>query len=159
MVRVAGCVVRLVAWLVAWLVAGIAGLAGGAGAWAGAVPLTAHRGALIVQVTVNDRFEGRFLLDTGASYCVVSKEVAREAKIRGRTGGDRVQLMTANGPIDANLGEAREVEVGDARARDVVVAVVDEDPAPGLDGVLGLSFLGRFRYTVDAAKGTLVLKK
>lgn len=153
--RVAGDVVRRIARLAL----GLAGLAAGAAAWAGAVPLTAHRGALIVQVTVNDRFTGRFLLDTGASYCVVSKEVAREAKIRGRTGGDRVQLMTANGPVDATLGEAREVEVGEVRARDVVVAVVDDAPVPGLDGVLGLSFLGRFRYTVDAAKGTLVLKK
>ncbi|WP_025323842.1 retropepsin-like aspartic protease family protein [Deferrisoma camini] len=123
------------------------------------VPLENHGGALVAQVTVNRRFTGRFLVDTGATYCVVSKEVARKAKIRGRVGGKRVRLVTANGEIEASLGEARRVDVGRARARDVAVAVVDADPVPGLDGILGLSFLERFRYTLDPEAGLLVLEK
>lgn len=123
------------------------------------VPLTAHGHALVVEATLNDRFTGRFLVDTGATFCVVSKEVARQAKVKGRTGGERLRLMTANGPVDAVLGEARKVEAGGAAARDVAVAVMDDDPVPGLDGILGLSFLGRFTYTVDAEAGVLRLKR
>jgi len=123
------------------------------------VPLTAHGHALVVEATLNDRFTGRFLVDTGATHCVVSKEVARQAKVKGRTGGDRLRLMTVNGPVEAVLGEARKVEAGGATARDVAVAVLDGDPVPGLDGILGLSFLGQFTYTVDAEAGVLRLRR
>ncbi len=126
---------------------------------AGDVPLIAHGGALLVEATLNGRFTGRFLLDTGATYCVVSREVARQAKVRGRTSGETVRLLTANGPVDANLGEVRKVELGGDSARDVEVAVMDEDPVPGLDGLIGLSFLDRFTYTVDRENATLRLER
>lgn len=127
-------------------------------ALAATVQLEAHGGALVAEVTLNGRFTGRFLVDTGATYCVVTAEVARRAKIRGRIGGEKIRLVTANGVIEASLGEARKVEVGEAAARDVPVAVVKDDPVPGLDGILGLSFLGRFRYAVDPEAGVLVLE-
>lgn len=141
------------------LVALIAALLLATTAAASEVPVTTHRGMLLVRATLNDRFEGTFLLDTGATYCVVSKEVAREAKLKGRMGGERVRLMTANGPIEARLAEAREVLVGRVKARDVEVAVVDDAPLPGLDGILGLSYLGRFTWKLNSKAGTLSLER
>ncbi len=123
------------------------------------IPLDSHGGALIVSATVNNRLSGSFLLDTGATFCVLSKDAARKAKIRGRVSGDRVELMTASGPLEAVLGEARKVEVGREVARDVTFAVVDGDPVPGLEGIIGLSFLENFRYTVDSAGGVLRLDR
>ena len=123
------------------------------------VPLADHGGGLVVEVSLNRRFTGRFLLDTGAAYCVVSKRTARKAALRGRIGGDRVRLVTAAGTIDAVLAKARRVDAGRASARDVTVAVVDGEPVPGLDGVLGLSFLERFTYTVDRGGGVLRLAR
>jgi clan AA aspartic protease (TIGR02281 family) len=123
------------------------------------VPLEAHPGALIVEATFNRRLTGRFLLDTGATYCVMSEKVARQAKIRGRSSGEKLDLLTANGPVQANLGLARKVEIGAAAARDVAVAVVRDDPVHGLDGIIGLSFLENFVYTVDTATGILQLKE
>jgi len=137
--------------LAALMLAGVPAAAGTA------VPLEGRGGGLVVEVSLNRRFTGRFLLDTGAAYCVVSKRTARRASLRGRLGGDRVRLITAAGPIDAVLAEARRVAVGRAVARDVTVAVVDREPVPGLDGVLGLSFLERFTYTVDRSGGVLRL--
>jgi clan AA aspartic protease (TIGR02281 family) len=123
------------------------------------VPLKAHGGALIVEAALNGRYVGRFLLDTGATYCVVSDDVAREARIRGHRGGDPIRLMTINGPVEANLGEARKIEVGTVSARDVEVAVTKDPPVPGLAGILGLSFLGRFTYSVDTRAGVLRLRR
>ncbi len=134
-------------------------LVGAAIGGAGDVPLEGHGAALIVEATLNGRFTGRFLVDTGATYCVVSKEVGRRAKVRGRGGGEKVRLVTANGVIEASLGEARKVKVGRHAARDVEVAVVDDDPLPGLDGILGLSFLSQFTYSVDPEAGVIRLER
>src|SRR5437867_7812744 len=39
---------------------------------------------LVVQATINQSISGRFILDTGATYCVVSKETAAAANLDGR---------------------------------------------------------------------------
>ncbi len=122
------------------------------------IPLEVRAGSLVVEATFNRRFTGRFLLDTGATYCVLDEEVARRAKIKGRSGGEEIRLLTANGPVRAHLGEARKVELGGAAARDVAVAVVADIPVHGLDGIIGLSFLQGFVYTVDPAAGVLRLE-
>jgi len=123
------------------------------------IPLKGHGRMLVVEATINDRLTGRFLLDTGATFCVVSKDTARRAMIKGRAGDRKIRLTTASGVIEAALAEARKVEVGRATARDVEVAVVDDDPTPGFDGLLGLSFLNRFSYSIDPEKGVLRLKR
>jgi clan AA aspartic protease (TIGR02281 family) len=123
------------------------------------IPLKGHGRALVVEATLNDRFTGKFLLDTGATFCVVTKDTARNAMIKGRTGGKKLRLMTAAGPIEATLAEARKVELGSSSARDVEVAVVEDDPTPGFAGLIGLSFLGRFKYSIDSEQGVLRLEK
>ena len=142
------------------LVALAAVLLGGASAWAAEeIPLKGHGRALVVEATLNERYTGKFLLDTGATFCVVTRDTARDAMIKGRTGGKKLRLMTAAGPIEATLAEARKVELGSSSARDVEVAVVEEDPTPGFAGLIGLSFLGRFKYSIDSEKGVLRLEK
>ncbi|HSH69892.1 MAG TPA: retropepsin-like aspartic protease [Deferrisomatales bacterium] len=122
------------------------------------VPLEVRTGSLVVEANFNRRFTGRFLLDTGATYCVLGEEVARQARIKGRSGGEEIRLLTANGPVRAHLGEARKVELGRAAARNVAVAVVADNPVHGLDGIIGLSFLQGFVYTVDVEAGVLRLE-
>jgi clan AA aspartic protease (TIGR02281 family) len=114
---------------------------------------------IIVEATINQRVTGRFLLDTGASYCVISKETASAANLSGRKDGRKVHMTTASGAlIEATIGEARRVEIGDAVAREVEVAVVDGNPFPGFQGLIGLSFLQRFKYSVDSRNGVLQLE-
>jgi hypothetical protein len=57
---------------------------------------------LFVRGTVNERREGYFLLDTGASYSAVSKTVARELKISQRL-AERVPLQGGTTELDAPL--------------------------------------------------------
>jgi clan AA aspartic protease (TIGR02281 family) len=114
---------------------------------------------LIVEASINQRLSGRFVLDTGASYCVVTKETAKDAGLSGRTDGRKVQMATANGAIvEATLGQARRIDMGDAVARDVDIAIVDRDPTPGFMGLIGLSFLQNFKYSVDSSRGVLLLE-
>jgi Aspartyl protease len=57
---------------------------------------------LFVRGTVNERREGYFLLDTGASYSAVSKTVARELKLSEAL-AERVPLQAGTTELDAPL--------------------------------------------------------
>ncbi len=123
------------------------------------VPIEGSGRVIIVEATINQRVTGRFLLDTGASYCVISKDTANSANLSGRKDGRKVRMTTASGAqMEATVGQARRVEIGDAVARDVEVAVVDGNPFPGFQGLIGLSFLQRFKYSVDSRSGVLLLE-
>src|SRR5437773_906042 len=112
------------------------------------VPVHGKGTVLIVDASINQRPVGRFLLDTGASYCVIGKRMATDVLLQGRSDGRKIQLSAASGMIDGRLGTARRIDVGDAVARDVDVVVVEKDPFPGIDGILGLSFLRSFKYSI-----------
>jgi clan AA aspartic protease (TIGR02281 family) len=120
------------------------------------VPVTGHGKALVVSGTINQRLSGHFLLDTGASYCVLGKGAAKEAGVQ--PDGRKVLLTTAHGVVQATVGTARRIDLGDAVARDVEVAVVDEPPLPGLEGILGLSFLQNFKYAIAADGRSILLE-
>jgi clan AA aspartic protease (TIGR02281 family) len=122
------------------------------------VPVQGKGSVLIVDASINQRITGRFILDTGASYCVIGKRMAVDALLQGRSDGRKVQLSTASGVIEGTVGSARRIDVGDAVARDVDVVVLDKDPFPGVDGILGLSFLRSFKYSIDSANGLLLLE-
>jgi len=52
------------------------------------------------------------------------------------------------------------ISVSDAEARNVTAAVHDlPDAPPGVEGLLGLTFLDKFLVTLDAAKGELHLRR
>jgi len=122
------------------------------------VPVDGKGRHLIVDASINQRVSGRFLVDTGATHCVISKQLAKDVLLTGRNDGEKIRVQTANGIVEATMGEARRIDIGDAVARDVPVAVMDQDPVPGLDGLIGLSFLQRFKYSVDSARGVLLLE-
>lgn len=111
------------------------------------VPLQGDGKTWTVRATLNGSVEGRFLLDTGASYCVISQSIARRLELR--PSGERVTLVTANGQVTAPLVTIRYFDLGVNRARDVK-AVVHDAVRPPLDGIVGLSFLNNFAYVIDA---------
>jgi len=122
------------------------------------VPVDGRGRHLIVDASINQRVSGRFMVDTGATHCVISKQMANDVSLSGRKDGEKIRVQTANGVVEATMGEARRIDIGDAVARDVPVAVMDRDPVPGLDGLIGLSFLQRFKYSVDSERGVLLLE-
>ena len=122
------------------------------------VPIEGSGKILIVEASINQRATGRYIVDTGATYCVISQERAKELSLAGRKDGEKIRVATANGIVQATLGEARRIDLGDAVARDVAVAVMDGDPVPGFDGLIGLSFLQRFKYSVDSTERILKLE-
>lgn len=127
--------------------------------WAGGamteVPLESNGSSWFVRATINGTQRGLFLVDTGASLCVLAPAMASKLSIR--SGGDTVELHTANGVVKAPLVRLSSVDVGGNRARDVQ-AVVHGAVGPPLDGIIGLSFLNEFSYAVDPRRRVLRLR-
>jgi clan AA aspartic protease (TIGR02281 family) len=99
---------------------------------------------------------GPMLIDTGASYCVLTRGTARKlglAPRRHRT----IPVATANGQVDADLVALDALEIRDARLAGVDAVIMDAVEPP-LIGIIGLNFLTQFRFSVDLAGGTLRLE-
>jgi len=120
-----------------------------------AVPLVQSGRGWVLDARLNDRVAGRFLLDTGATSCVITPLLAGQLGLFPPT--RFTQVETAAGPVRAGVVRLRSVSVGSTRAVAVQALVIDELEA-GLDGVLGLNFLDRFTYAVDPRRGLLELR-
>jgi clan AA aspartic protease (TIGR02281 family) len=109
----------------------------------------------MVHATINGKTRALFLLDTGASYCVVAPSLARELALPPT--GSFATVLTANGAVRAPVVRLRSLEIGGTHAFDVQ-AIVHDAVGPRIDGVLGLNFLNRYRYSVDAERRLLELE-
>jgi aspartyl protease family protein len=119
------------------------------------VALDGDGAAWLVRATLNGKVKGLFLLDTGASVCVIVPGLAR--RLGAEPTGLEAELRTANGVVRAPVVRLRSVDVGGNRARDVV-AVVHAAVAPPIDGVIGLSYLNNFSYAIDPRRRVLRLR-
>jgi clan AA aspartic protease (TIGR02281 family) len=119
------------------------------------VPLRGDGTSWLVQATINGRAQGLFLLDTGASYCVITPGLARELALSPT--GSFATVLTANGAVKAPIVRLRSLELNGTRAQDVQ-AIVHDAVGPKLDGVIGLNFLNRYRYAVDPQRRELELE-
>jgi predicted aspartyl protease len=111
-------------------------------------------GVWIVPIVINGVHQGRFLLDTGSSVVVVSPAFA--ASIPLADSRDAVELQTLGGRTRGQASTVASLRVGTAELHDLPVVI--HDPGPGLDGILGNTFLSHYRLTVDADRRQLTLR-
>jgi clan AA aspartic protease (TIGR02281 family) len=119
-----------------------------------AVPLQRDGHAMLVEALVSDTVRARLLLDTGAEFTVLSTAAARRLAVNL---GDAaiIPLRSASGVFFAPMIKVPSITVGDAAAYDVEVIV--HDATPGLDGLLGMSFLDNFLVTISTSNARLIL--
>ena len=120
------------------------------------VRLTKRINSMIVEVVINEKYRGHFVVDSGADVCVIKPEIARAAGIdlsHSRT----VQFGSSSGVGVAKLTKIKTLRVGDVREHDVDVFV--NDMPVESDGLLGMSFLNRFNFSLNPTKGVLELSK
>jgi tetratricopeptide (TPR) repeat protein len=109
------------------------------------IPFKDAEGVKLLTATVND-VSGTFILDSGATYLSVTTAFSDKAKIN-RNAAVRLPMTVVGGTVQVTLGTASAVVVGNAEARNVTVAVVQDSREPfgaRIDGLLGMSFLARF---------------
>jgi clan AA aspartic protease (TIGR02281 family) len=119
-----------------------------------AVPLRRDGNAMLVEALVGGTLRTRLLLDTGAEFTVLSTAAARHLALNLGNAAV-IPLRSASGVFFAPMIKVPSIAVGDAAAYDVEVVV--HDATPGLDGLLGMSFLDNFLVTISASDAKLML--
>jgi len=115
------------------------------------VPIGRAGQTIIVSASING-VQGRFVLDTGATFVALKRSFAQRAKVEVDDGSS-LRLNTANGIAEARRGHAKTVTLKRLSAQNVALVVQTDDRATygdKVDGLLGMSFLSRFDMTIDA---------
>ena len=119
------------------------------------VSLRQSGNSFIVSATLNGSYEALFVLDTGASITTISKDAAAKLRIKITPDTPVLSLQTANGIIDAPLIKLKSISVGGRKEKDMMAVVLDVEP--GFTGLLGLTFLNEFNYSVNPNDQVLIL--
>lgn len=123
------------------------------------VPLEKEGHTYYVRVKVNKKQEARLVLDTGASLVQISSALARRAGV-DISRGEAIQVILADGGArTARKVRLKEVGASWAKVKDVEAVLVDGDTTEDSGGLLGMSFLGQFNFSIDTEDHRLVLWK
>ncbi|MFH1779060.1 MAG: retropepsin-like aspartic protease [Candidatus Omnitrophota bacterium] len=123
------------------------------------IALVKSSGNLVVEVKLNDTVMCLMAVDTGASLVTISRSIASQLEID--FGGERneIEMLLADGSkAKARMVNLKSVAVGNSRAEDILAAVMDRAPGPGIDGLLGMSFLDNFSVKIDSVNNALILE-
>jgi aspartyl protease family protein len=118
------------------------------------ISYTSRGGSMIVHGKVNG-VPIRFVVDTGASLVSIPSSIAERAGV-SISDARRVKLHTANGVTSAPLVKLDQV-IADNIAIEGVMAVVQDLSAPDL-GLLGMSFFGQHKMTIDHERNVITLE-
>ncbi|MCC9640940.1 TIGR02281 family clan AA aspartic protease [Rhodopirellula sp. JC740] len=119
------------------------------------IPLEKERsGSMHVTVSVNNQTV-RMMVDSGATLVTLPASVARELDISIPADAKRLRLVLANGDeLSAQRVTLESVRVGQFEAKDVECAILEPIEAK-VEPLLGMSYLGEFKFEIDAVQKTL----
>jgi clan AA aspartic protease (TIGR02281 family) len=120
-----------------------------------AVDLFRKHELLLAEVILNGRLKQYFIVDTGASFTLINRPTARELGITIDESTPFIPIFTASSLIFTPLVTLQSIRVGEAEVENVDVLIHDmpSDSA----GLLGNSFLNKFRVTLDSVNGKMTL--
>jgi predicted aspartyl protease len=107
-----------------------------------------------VDVMINGQGPFRFLVATGVDTSIVSPKLA--ARLQLAANGETV-LRTGGFPTRLPTAVVHSLALGGVEAQDLPVVIAQ--PPDENDGMLGSSFLGQYRVTLDYPAARLTLEK
>ena len=110
--------------------------------------------SLAVPTLINGKTMATFLVDTGASYTVITPRMAKKAGIVITADTPRISMATANGVVQAPLVTLDKIAIGQVEVENIQVVV---QPLGGandvlLAGLLGMNFFKNMDLTVRQNK-------
>ncbi len=123
------------------------------------VPMKKEGLSYFVDVKLEDKTHAVFLLDTGASVVQISKAMAKKLKIK-TVQGLTIPVQLAGGQmVPGRPVMLKKVSVGGVVVENVKAVVLETDQLSLKEGLLGMSFLEHFVFSIDTQKSQLILEK
>jgi clan AA aspartic protease (TIGR02281 family) len=120
----------------------------------------APSGLILVDAVLNGNISTKMVFDTGADIVVITEKLAGKLNQDIAGSGEEITLHTNCGDISGQTFSLNKIELGSvskANVRSVIAPV--EASLSGYDGLLGLSFLGDFKITVDYKKNKIMMSR
>ena len=116
------------------------------------------QGHLLADVLINNKIYASLVVDTGSPVVMLTSSFLQKLGLDlGQSHVGYVELL--NGKYKAAAVSLDSIKLGEAQAQDVSATVLLEDSKGIKDGLLGLSFLSKFHFTLDQAGQKLILRK
>ena len=112
---------------------------------------------IIVEALLNRQISVPLMLDTGATYTVLTRQTAHDLGITHLERLPRHPFLTPGGPISSPITTLKSIRVGAAEAQDVAVAIDAEGHLPL--GLLGMTFMRHFKVTMDQVQGRVKFER
>jgi len=122
------------------------------------IPLRREGNSFYISVTLNGGVTEEFVLDTGCSTILINSELARRLNLDPRSiVGGGISTIADGSSMQVKNIYLDSVETSGMRAGNVPaqISINDNGNTPLL---LGMSYLERFRFSIDAQRGILVLE-
>jgi len=115
--------------------------------------------SIYTNAKIDNKSIRNLLFDTGASYVVINQTSADKLGLANQN-AKKIFVQTAGGIRSAKLTSAKEFKVKGLTAKYIEIAIMkDSDLGPNINGLLGLSFLSRFNFSVDYNKGRVTISQ
>lgn len=118
----------------------------------------AQHGLLIISARVLD-FELEMLVDTGASYCALRRNIAERLGLKIDLNKSIKIVPAASQPILTPFLKITKMQVGGIISHNVDAIILDFPRELRFAGVLGMNFMQKFRMCIEPDTATLVLRK
>ncbi|HTL70191.1 MAG TPA: retropepsin-like aspartic protease [Candidatus Eisenbacteria bacterium] len=118
-------------------------------------------GGIFVKVRLNGKEDATMLLDTGASNVLLTRKMADRLGIQIRKSNPFLVEVADGRKVKAMPVTLKSVEVQGMTAKNVDAAVLlkAQSGANYRDGLLGMSYLGRYTFKIDRKNSELTLEK
>lgn len=123
------------------------------------IPLTPDgQGHLLADVLINNKIHASLVVDTGSPEVMLTSSFIQKLGL-DLSQSNKGYVEVLNGKYKAAAVSLDSIKLGVAQAQNVSATVLLEDSKEINDGLLGLSFLSKFHFTLDQAGQKLILKK
>lgn len=127
------------------------------------IPLAAdNTGHFFVDVLINNNVHASLIVDTGAPVVLLSSRFVGLLDLNVK-GANKGYVSVLGGKYKAAEISLNNLQVGQAEGEDVPAAVLLEDnkeiESSFKDGLLGLSFLSKYHFSLDQSGQKLILRK
>jgi clan AA aspartic protease (TIGR02281 family) len=119
------------------------------------VSLLRRHELLLAEVFLNSRVRQYFIVDTGASFTLINWQTAKDLDLIVNESTPFIPIFTASQLILTPLVTLKSIRVGNAEVENVDVLI--HNLPSNSAGLLGNSFLNKFRVTLDSINGKMTL--